>query len=359
MAATALRRLAVERAAARLGRAVEALRLGDDGTILGGDTAPLGLADLVAGDAGQLTGPITPADAPDWGLAGLGVPERRHDLEAKLTGPAFLHDLDLPDMVHAKLVLPPSVHATLVSTDIDAVRAIDGVVEVVHDGRLLMVIAERESVALRAAAALEARTRWEDPGLGLSAGVLETMRGLPSKPHVTRQDEGVDDALAQGTRVVATYTRPYQSHGSMSPSAGVAWLQAGHLEVWSHTQGVFQVHGGFGVGADDQHFELFQHLQRVDQPLDARVELPPALLVIHIRLRLVADFGIQVSMLAQRQLHVLVGAGQRVGVQFAIGKALDRCAGVAEQQTAGAMAVEQFTHQARRGFAVASIDGGQ
>jgi nicotinate dehydrogenase subunit B len=241
MAATALRRLALERAGARLGRAVEALKVGDDGTILGDDAEPLALADLVAGEAGPITGAITPGDAPDWGLAGLGAPERRHDLEAKLTGPAFLHDLDLPGMVHAKLVLPPSVHATLVSTDVDAVRAIDGVVEVVHDGRLLMVIAERESVALRAAAALEGRTRWEDPGLGLSAGVLETMRGQPSKPHVTRQDEGVDEALAEGTRVAATYTRPYQSHGSMSPSAGVAWLQDGHLEVWAHTQGVFQL----------------------------------------------------------------------------------------------------------------------
>lgn len=241
MAATALRRLALERSAVRLGLEVKTLRLRDDGTVLGDDSVTLTLSDLVAGDAGPITGPITSADVPDWGLAGLGVPERRHDLEAKLTGPAFVHDLDLPGMVHAKLVLPPSVHASLVSTDIDPVRAIDGVVEVVHDGRLLMVIAERESVALRAAAALEARTRWDDPGLGLTTGVVETMRGLPSKPHVTRQDEGVADALGQGTRVVATYTRPYQSHGSMSPSAAVAWLQDGQLEVWAHTQGVFQL----------------------------------------------------------------------------------------------------------------------
>ena len=238
MAAVALRRLALARASERTGFPVEALTLREDGAIVG----PAGVVtELGTLAAEPLAGPITTADRPDWTLPGLGTLERRADLDAKLGGAAYVHDLDLPGTLHARLVLPPSPAATLVATDTAAILAMDGVVAVVEDGRLLAVIAEREVTAIRAAAALEARTTWEDPGLGLTDSVLATMRAQPSRPHVARQDEGVDAALATGRRLDATYTKPYQSHGSMSPSASVARLVDGTMEVWSHTQGVFQL----------------------------------------------------------------------------------------------------------------------
>jgi nicotinate dehydrogenase subunit B len=241
MAATALRRIALDRAASRLRAPVDLVKLDQDGSILGPGEGTIAIGALFDPGDGDAIGPITGADAPDWGLSGLGQPERRRDLEAKLTGGAFLQDLVLPGMLHAKVVLPPSARATLVSTDTEGIRSIDGVAHVVHDGRLLVVIAHRESIAVRAAAALEARTRWEDPGLALDGSILTTMRAQPSRPFVARQDEGVDAALASGRSVSATYTRPYQSHGSVSPSVGVAWFRDGALEVWSHTQGVFQL----------------------------------------------------------------------------------------------------------------------
>ena len=56
---------------------------------------------------------------------------------------------------------------------------------------------------------------------------------------------------------------------------------------------------GFGVGTDHQDLDLLQHLQGVDQPLDARVEAPPALFVAGLGLGLVADFRVEVGVLAQ------------------------------------------------------------
>jgi nicotinate dehydrogenase subunit B len=241
MAAVALRRLILERAAGRIGAVAEVLKLEDDGDVVAPDGSRVALSALADGAEGPLSGPITTDDVPDWNLPGLGTTERRRDLEAKLTGAAYVHDLELPGMVHAKLVLPPSDRATLVSTDVDTIRGMDGVVDVVHDGRLLVVVAERESVAVRAAAALESRTRWDDPGLDLQGSPIETMRARPTTPYVARDDDGVGEALAAETTVSASYSRPYQSHGSMSPSASVARLRDGTLEVWSHTQGVHQL----------------------------------------------------------------------------------------------------------------------
>lgn len=237
MAAVALRRLLLERAAARTGaEGTSSLRA--DGVVVSGSGPIATLAELADE---PVTGAITVDDRPDWSLPDLGAVQRRGDLPAKLGTGAYVHDIDLDGMVHARLVLPPSSAATLVSTDVDAVRSMEDVVDVVHDGRLLAVIARREAVAVRAAAALEARTTWDDPGLGMTDTVLATMRGQASTPKVARQDDGVEDALAAGRRHAATYTKPYQSHGSMAPSAAVARLVDGRMEVWSHTQGVFQL----------------------------------------------------------------------------------------------------------------------
>ena len=261
MAATALRRIAIERAASRLGVAPSTLTLGPDGVVRDAEEQTITLADLA--DT-PLTGAITPTDAPDWKLAGLGTPERRRDLDAKLTGAAYVHDIDLPGMFHAKPVLPPSIRSSLSSTDITSVRAIDGVIDVVHDGRLLLVIAEKESVVLRAAAALEARTRWEDPGIALNGTVLDTMRQQPTQPFVVREDVGVEEGLANGRRLRASYSRPYQSHGSMSPSAGVAWLRDGHLEVWAHSQGIFALRKELTILLGDRVSSVNVH--QVDGP---------------------------------------------------------------------------------------------
>ena len=54
--------------------------------------------------------------------------------------------------------------------------------------------------------------------------------------------------------VAATYTRPYQMHASIGPSAALAEWRDGSLTVWSHTQGVFVLRAALaqalGVEAD-------------------------------------------------------------------------------------------------------------
>ena len=128
----------------------------------------------------------------------------------------------------------------------------------------------------------------------------------------------------------------------------------------TQAQGVFQVEGRLGVGTDDQDLELLEHLQGIDQPLDARVEAPPAVVVVAVfPLLLEIHFRIQVRVFAGRQFLVLARHRQRIGVQFALGEALHGGTGVAEQHAAGAVAVEQFADQARASFFIAALDAGQ
>ncbi|MNN11627.1 hypothetical protein D3C81_1245920 [compost metagenome] len=113
------------------------------------------------------------------------------------------------------------------------------------------------------------------------------------------------------------------------------------------------------MGADHQHLGALEHLQGVDQPVDARVETPPALVVGHLALGLEGNFRVQLGVLAGWQVAVLLGCGQRVRVQLALREALDRRTGVTEQHAAGTVAVEQLTDQARAGLAIAIADRSQ
>lgn len=238
MAARALRRVLLQRAAERLGEPPEHLVLDDRGVGHRGSDHRMALAELAA--LGPFTDAITAEDLPDWTAPGLGRPERRSDLTTKLTGaPAFCQDVDLPGMLHARAVLPPPYDGSAVDLDIAAARDLRGVVEVVRDGDLVIVIAEREEQAVHAQAAVLARTRWQG---GASIDQTDTerlLRELPAKDHVRRRDDDVEPTLDDAPlRLRSSYSRPYQAHGPMSPSVAVAHEEQGSLRIWTHSQGI-------------------------------------------------------------------------------------------------------------------------
>lgn len=134
-----------------------------------------------------------------------------------------------------------------------------------------------------------------------------------------------------------------------------AFMEHRGRNTGTHAQRVLQVHGGFGVGADHQDLGALEHFQLVDQPFDPWVETPPTVFFVDIRLRLEADFRVQLGVLAQGQFEVFVRVRQRVGVQLALREPLHRGAGVAEQHTAGAVAVQQLTHQTGAGIGSPSL----
>ncbi len=61
--------------------------------------------------------------------------------------------------------------------------------------------------------------------------------GLPAQ-DIAVLDRGQPGA-GNGTRLEATFTRPYQSHGSIGPSCAVALSDDKGVTVWTHTQGVY------------------------------------------------------------------------------------------------------------------------
>ena len=179
-------------------------------------------------------------------VVGRSMP--RLDIPAKIAGkPSFIHDLRLPGMAFGRVVRPAGPNHRLTSIDTASVAAMAGVVAAVHDGSFLGVIADRDDVAVRAAARLARLAHWE--ATAELPRAEDTYDGMVAKPFASsRIVDGLPTQDAPGsftasagaaTTLTATYRRPFQMHGSLGPSAAVATWTDGRLAVWTSSQGIF------------------------------------------------------------------------------------------------------------------------
>jgi nicotinate dehydrogenase subunit B len=237
-AAAQARELLVAEAAKRLDLPAENLHT-ENGAVVGPDGRRITYGDLVAADMLHVQAQAKSKLKDPATFKVMGKPVPRVDIPAKVTGgQAFIQDMRLPGMVHARIVRPPSYGAQLTECDIPAIEKMHGVVKVIRDGNFLAVVAEKEFQSIKAMKALSAAAKWQEsaqlPKQDDLAGVLTI---LPSQDSTIFERS---NASVTGTRTIeAIYTRPYQSHGSIGPSCALALLTAGTMTVWTHTQGVF------------------------------------------------------------------------------------------------------------------------
>jgi nicotinate dehydrogenase subunit B len=179
----------------------------------------------------------------------LGRPATARGMAEIVSGKwQFLHDMELPGMLHARVVRPPHYHATLRGLDDAQVKRIeaDGI-RVVRDGSFLAVAGTDEYAVIRAMTRLNNAADW-NLGDGLEPqDIFErlTANERVSLPVVngTPQDAPVPPKSAPPAGAAVTlsarYDRPYHMHASIGPSAGAALWQDGNVTVWSHSQGIY------------------------------------------------------------------------------------------------------------------------
>ena len=233
-----VRELLIGLAATKLG--VEAATLkADGGKIVATDGQSVGYGELVGGD--ELHVQAQPQskrkDPKTFSMVGQSV--ARVDIPAKVTGgEAYVQDMRMPGMVHARIVVPPSPKATVSAVDIAMIEKLPGVLKVHRDGNFLAVIAEREYQSLVAMNALAAATTWaEQETLPNPSTIYEYLKSLPAKNDVILNRKAATPS--GGKTLSATFKRPYQMHGSIGPSCAIAQFKDGELIVWSHGQGMF------------------------------------------------------------------------------------------------------------------------
>ena len=237
-AAAQARALLVAEAARRFDVPAETLRT-DNGAVISSDGRSVSYGALVAGDMLHVQAQPTSKLKDPATFKVMGQPVPRLDIPAKVTGgAAYVQDMRLPGMVHARIVRPPSYGAQLLDYDISAIEKLPGVMKVVRDGNFLAVVAGGEFQAVKAMRALSAAAKWkETASLPRQDDLLHVLTGLPSQDMTIFQQSHPSAAGAK--TLEATYLRPYQSHGSIGPSCAVAQSVDGAMTVWTHTQGVY------------------------------------------------------------------------------------------------------------------------
>ena len=237
-AAAQVRALLMQLAATRLGVPVDSLTV-KNGAIKSGDGRSVTYGELVTDETlhveAQATSPLR--NPRTHTVMGKSLP--RIDIPGKLTGGvSYVQDLRLPGMVHARVVRPPSHGAQLKQVETAAVEKMPGVLRVVRNGSYLAVIAGREYQAVKALQALRRAAQWEErASMPEPQALYQHLRSLPTEDYVDLGDAATP--APSGSVLSATYTRPYQMHGSIGPSCAVALYQDDMLTVWSHTQGVY------------------------------------------------------------------------------------------------------------------------
>ncbi len=167
----------------------------------------------------------------------VGQPAPRPDVVTKVTGVhTYAQDFRVPGMLHARVVRPPAMGATLESVDEASIKSIKGA-RVVRQESFLAVVAESEWAAVKAAKQLKATwSRWD--GLPEMSKLWEHVRSTKVAKDDVAVDQGNPKAAIAGAAktLKATYDFAVHTHGSMGPSCAVADVKGGKAEIWSPSQ---------------------------------------------------------------------------------------------------------------------------
>ncbi|WP_216207341.1 molybdopterin cofactor-binding domain-containing protein [Polynucleobacter sp. Latsch14-2] len=236
-AAADARELLLERASSKLHTPVTELKI-RDGEIL----TPHGQAatywSLADGELFQR--PVSAKVALKKRHTTIGQSIQRVDIPAKVSGkPAYVQDMKMPGMLHARVIRPPAPRAAIMSVDIGAVEKMPGVVAVIQNGSFLAVVAAREEQAIQAREFLKKNTKWKMAD-DLPSSLSSWFQQMKQKPAVDTTVSLKQNSVNPATKVLsAQFTKPFIAHASIGPSCAIALMKDGVITAWTHSQGMY------------------------------------------------------------------------------------------------------------------------
>jgi CO/xanthine dehydrogenase Mo-binding subunit len=259
-AAAAARQELLKLASSRLGAPVEQLDVQDGvvsvagspakkisyGGLIGGKRFDKKIAASGEGWDIKVAPEVQPKDPKSYKIVGTSVP--RFDLPAKFGGEfTYAQDVQLPGMLHGRVVRPPVVNSKPLSVDEDSIKRISGVVKVVQEGSFLGVVARTEWAAIQAARAL--KVTWSTPPFEFPASpdrIYDYLKYTKSFADRVAVEKGNQAAgLSQAAKTFeATYRWPFQMHGMIGPSCAVADVRGDKATIWAGSQAPFITRNG-------------------------------------------------------------------------------------------------------------------
>ncbi len=236
-AAADARELLLERASSKLHTPVTELKI-RDGEILTPDGQAATYWSLADGELFQR--PVSAKVALKKRHTTIGQSIQRVDIPAKVSGkPAYVQDMKMPGMLHARVIRPPAPRAAIMSVDVSAVEKMPGVVAVIQNGSFLAVVAAREEQAIQAREFLKKNTKWKMAD-DLPSSLSSWFQQMKQKPTVDTTVSLKQNSVNPATKVLsAQFTKPFIAHASIGPSCAIALMKDGVITAWTHSQGMY------------------------------------------------------------------------------------------------------------------------
>jgi nicotinate dehydrogenase subunit B len=166
----------------------------------------------------------------------IGKSLQRVELQERLSGGAFIHDLDFPEMLHAHAVRGSGQEIDQLKLERLRAKYAPGA-SFVNAGKFLAVYTDSEDLTRRVSEVVR-QNLFPD---SREEQLASDPKDFPSRSLQTAVYEMPGDSSLRNSarHIRARYSRPYISHGSIGPSCAIAHFDGERLQVWTHSQGVY------------------------------------------------------------------------------------------------------------------------
>jgi len=188
----------------------------------------------------------------------MGTSRLRVDSPEKVTGKAkYAGDIQIPGMLCARILRPPSLGAKLVSADTTEAEGMEGV-KVVRDGDLVAVLHRSQHMAGKAIETVKAE--WEEESVDINQ---ETLFDHILEVATDSRVLGSEGQLSQGQQAAvqkfeSTFMDPYIAHSPIENHTATAVMENGRLKVWASCQTPYPTRDDIAeeVGMDPKDVQL-------------------------------------------------------------------------------------------------------
>ncbi len=165
---------------------------------------------------------------------------KRRDAFEKVTGKAkYSADIQLPDMLYAKILRPPAHNVKLLEVDTSEAQNVDGV-QIIKESDIIAVLHKYPDVAESALSKI--KTKYDNPEIKLDdKNIFEHLLNVAPEGKVVANDGDIKTG-EQNSKFIfdETYYNDYVAHSPMEPHTAVASVENDKVTVWASTQTPFR-----------------------------------------------------------------------------------------------------------------------
>lgn len=167
----------------------------------------------------------------------MGKSLKRIDLHDKILGKhKFIHDLEFDQMLHARVIRPPSASSRLISIDKEKINSLPNIKKLIVDGSFVAVVSKNEEDAVQLVNKVNKQCHWTQVKTAIT-DPIEYIRNTDA-PMTLSLDKG-NIETAEGTNISTEASRNFLCHASIGPCCSIAHWGDKKLSVYTHSQAPF------------------------------------------------------------------------------------------------------------------------